>query len=154
MPVRRRPIPRVSSVVGYRWPEDELPAWARAAGRDSRSGKLARRRCGQYGPGHEPHWIQVKKAAGDPEPAVRARLVGVEGDDLLVVRVVGASTVQHYLSHELPVLVEAAGGLGRLVEIQDRWSVLHAGDQVFSVCRNAAGWRSCHESPTDSGSPA
>lgn len=131
-----RPVPLIPSgrQGRYRWPDEELPAWARAAGRDGASGELRRRRCGRYGPGHELHWIQVKNAAGD-EPGVRARLVGVEGDDLLVVRIVGSGHIRCYRSHEVPVVVEAAGGVGRGVQVQDRWSLLRAGGQTFSVCR-------------------
>lgn len=129
-------------------PESPLPAWATAAGRDPTTGKLRPRRCGYYHPGHQVHWIQAKQGAADPRTCERGRLIGIEGDDLLVVRLIGTTTVRCYHTHEAPAVLDSIGRLGREVGVQQRWALLYAG-RPFSICRYGNDWRPCPEPPSD-----
>lgn len=133
--------------TAFRWPDEELPDWASASGRDPITGNLRPRRCGLYLPGHEVHWIQAKKSAEERTPPERAKLVAVEGDDLVVVRMVGLREYRCYHSHEVPRLVEAAGGFERAVEVQQRWGILWTGGGRFCVCRYGREWSPCPETP-------
>jgi hypothetical protein len=134
--------PRVRRRI--RFADDQLPAWAV---RDALTGSVLPRKCGSYSAGHTVHWIQaIRSARTIDDEENRARLVGVEGE-LLIVKT--RDRYRAYWNHEPERLLEDVGGLGRYVYIDDDWSILAGLYSRFSVRPADEPWNSCPPEPSE-----
>jgi hypothetical protein len=119
------------------------------------SGIRAPKGCGLFKPGHDPHWIQISRAAEDgdhpPEPG---RLIELGSDGTLQVE---CEKFMHCLwNHDIERMSEAIAGANGQLFYQRRWGLLlvrgQGGRYAFCVARSGEHLSCPNEAPA--GTPA
>lgn len=78
--------------------------------------------CGSYRPGHQPHYIQARKAAEDRDNLpLHGVVVAVELNGIVVVRLPDGE--RRFWNHD-PQRLKDIVGVGRRVRYQERWGLL------------------------------
>ncbi|MDP9419013.1 MAG: hypothetical protein M3P53_02500 [Actinomycetota bacterium] len=107
-------------------------------------------RCRLYRPGHDVHWIQVRKSCewAAEHPRRLGQLVSVDGDGWISVAFPDGSDVRLW-HHDSPQLTALAADNSGNVWYQERASLLGTGstggDQLFCVATTKDGSSPCSE---------
>jgi hypothetical protein len=92
----------------------------------------AQKRCGSYKPGHEPHYIQVRKSsAPDADRPVAVRVLEVADDGRIAIDYAGR-TIELW-THDLGRLRQLVRVAGGMATYQPRWGLLRVVMTVFNV---------------------
>jgi hypothetical protein len=109
-------------------------------------------KCELYIPGHCPHWIQVKRAAGT-EPRVGTLVEIVDG----VITVEYLDKIGHYRNHDAKQLEDIAQP-GTNVRVFEDYRILgvdveHGSRKVFCIALPGDTWTPCNYEPLESVTP-
>ena len=107
------------------------------------SGIRPRKRCGLYRPGHEIHYIQMRKSSEDREnPRLLGRLIECRSDGTVVIEIEGREI--SLWSHEPERVAESVAANDGVVRYQKRWGLLWGSD---CFCVASADHVPCPDSP-------
>lgn len=97
-------------------------------------------RCRSYGPGHDVHWIQARKAAECEADKRTGLLMHVDETEL---EVWFGDTTEVYRNHHARTLDANIAKRGAWVEVQTRWSLLRMGRRLISIASDCSTWTPC-----------
>jgi hypothetical protein len=102
--------------------------------------------CGLFKPGHNPHWIQMRKGLEEDEDApIPACFTEIRNDGTVVVEVSGRELV--LWNHEPERMAEAAAARCGAAQYQPRWRLLwipsNDGRYAFCVARASENHAPC-----------